>query len=660
MDKNTIVGFFLIALILIGWALLNRPSQEQLERQRYIRDSLQHVEAIRKFEEEAGLIEKTAKTDPFHEFRDSDSIAAVTDDEEEDKERILNELYGVMASYVEGEQNFYIIENEKIKMTLTNKGGKIYSVELKNYNTYNGNPLILFDGPDNKFGFPFVHNTRNFHTDDLYFGIREKDDSRIIFELKSESDEFLAFIYELPQDDYMSRFYIQSRNMGRIIATPRGSMEFVWSMKIPSSEKGKKFEQQYSSVYYKYFGNEVDWISMGKNGNDEFRTKMNWVAFKSQFFSSVFIADEGFAGGRVSAELDNRPESPFLSYHFAEMAVPVEGIGDNTIPFRFYFGPNHFYTLQSYGQDLELTRMIALGWGIFGWINKFIVIPVFNYLEKHIVNYGIIILILTLLIKLILFPLTYKSYQSSAKMKVLKPQIDEINKKIPEDKKLERQQATMSLYKKAGVNPMGGCIPMLLQLPVLFAMFRFLPASIELRQKSFLWAEDLSAYDSILDLPFTIPMYGDHVSLFTLLMSVVTVISTKFNMATQPSQQQMPGMKMMMYMMPVMLLVFLNSFASGLTYYYFISTLITILQTLVIKQFIDEKKLLATLNENQKKPVKKSGFAHRLEMMAKKQNQLRNQAQSQSSKPTGQIRNQIQAANRNKPIKQPPPNKKQK
>ncbi|MCL2072453.1 MAG: membrane protein insertase YidC [Marinilabiliaceae bacterium] len=648
MDKNTIVGFLLIALILIGWALLNRPSQEQLEAQRQLRDSLQQAEVMRQLEAEVALIEKSEKTDPFIEFRDSVTV-------QEEKEQLFSDLYGDMSPYIEGDQEFYLLENEKIKMTLTNKGGKIYSVELKNYNTYEGKPLILFDGNDNKFGFPFVHKTRNYNTNDLYFGIREQSDSKIIFELKSENNEFLAFIYELLPDEYMTRFYIQSRNMGQLVATLSGALEFEWSIKIPSFEKGRKFEQQYSSVYFKYFGDEVNNLSLGRNGSEKFRTKMNWVAFKCQFFSSVFIADEGFTGGSVSAEIETRTNSPFISYHHAEIAVPAEATGDNIIPFRFYFGPNHFYTLKEYGQDLELTRLIALGWGIFGWINKFLVIPVFNYLEKYILNYGLIILILTLIIKTILFPLTYKSYKSAARMKVLKPQIDEINEKIPADKKLERQQATMALYKKAGVNPMGGCVPMLLQMPVLIALFRFLPSSIELRQKSFLWAEDLSAYDSILDLPFTIPMYGAHISLFTLLMAAATIISTKFNTATQPSQQ-MPGMKMMIYMMPVMLLVIFNSYASGLSYYYFISTLITILQTIAIKQFIDEKKLLATLTANQKKPVKKSGFAHRLEMMAKKQNQLRSQAQSH--KPANQLRNQIQSAHRNNPIKQPPKKKK--
>ena len=633
MDKNTVIGFLLIILILIGWGYLSRPSKEQLEIQRQQRDSLHQVELMRKLEAE--LIQQAQ----------IEHKAEIQDSTEPENELQLNDVYGVMAPFINNEQIFYVLENEKVKMTFTNKGGKIYSVELKNYKTFDDKPLILFDGPDNKFGFPFVHNTRNFHSNDLYFNVREKNDSSIIFELNSGNNEFLAFIYELPDNEYMSRFYIQSRNIGRIMATPRGSMEFDWTMKIPSFEKGRKFEQLYSNIYYKYYGAEVDWLNARRNGSEEFRTKMQWIGFKSQFFSSVFIADEGFSGGRVSSELENREGSPFLRYNNAEVAVPVESEGDKIIPFRFYFGPNHFYTLREYGKDLEMTRLIELGWGILGWINQYAVIPVFNFLEKYITSYGIIILILTILLKIVLYPLTYKSYLSSAKMKLLKPQIDEINEKIPADKAMERQQATMSLYKKAGVSPMGGCLPMLLQMPILIAMFRFLPSSIELRQKSFLWAEDLSAYDAILDLPFTIPFYGAHISLFTLLMASVNFVYTKYNMSMQPSTQ-MPGMKMMFYLMPVMLLFFFNSYASGLSYYYFVSTLISVLQTLIMKQFVDDKKLLKTIKDNQNKPVKKSGFAHRLEEAARKQNQLRNQAQS--SKQHNQLRNQIQAANKKK------------
>ncbi len=351
---------------------------------------------------------------------------------------------------------------------------------------------------------------------------------------------------------------------------------------------------------------------------------MKWVGYKSQFFSSVFIANNTFSGASVKMEMEKNENSPYLLYNDSDISIPLDFTKNETVGFQFFFGPNHFYTLNSYDSDLDLTKLIRLGWGILGWINRYAVIPIFNYLEKGISNYGLIILILTIIIKLVLFPFTYKSYISTAKMKVLKPQIDEINERIPKEKAAERQQATMGLYKKAGVNPMGGCLPMLLQMPILIAMFRFFPASIELRQESFLWATDLSSYDSIVNLPFTIPLYGAHVSLFTLLMAATNIIYTRMNSSMQ-SSNQMPGMKGMMYMMPVMFLFIFNNYASGLSYYYFISTLITIGQTFLIRQFVDDKKILAQLNANQKKPVKKSKFAQRLEEMAKQQQQMQKQ-----------------------------------
>jgi YidC/Oxa1 family membrane protein insertase len=479
----------------------------------------------------------------------------------------------------------------------------------------------LFDGDDNKFGFPFTHNTRVFNTNDLYFNLKLQNDTSIVYELASQAGESLSFIYELPKNEHMARFMVQTQKLGHLIATPRGSMDFFWDMKMPSFEKGRSFEQQYSGVFYKFFKDEVDWLSETKTDSEDLRTKVKWVSFKSQFFSSVFIANDAFASGNVSSTFIEDETSPYLKLNHAELAVPVDLTVDQKYEFSFYFGPNRFYTLNGYGKDLELNNLIPLGWGIFGWVNRYAVIPVFNYLERYISSYGIIILLLTLIIKLFLFPLTYKSYVSSAKMKVLKPQIDEINERISKDKALERQQATMALYKKAGVNPMGGCLPMLLQMPILIAMFRFFPASIELRQESFLWATDLSAYDSILSLPFNIPFYGAHVSLFTLLMAITNVVYTKMNAEMTQSSNQLPGMKTMMYMMPVMFLFFFNSYASGLSYYYFISTLITIGQTVLIRQFVDEKQLLAKIHAHQKKPVVKSKFAMRLEEMAKQKNQ---------------------------------------
>ncbi len=615
MDRNSITGLVLIMLILVGFWFINKPSQEQVEALRQQRDSLQRVEMLKEQERLTAEIRNEAE---------KTSIALQNDEVQPDSllENRLRQMYGQITPFVSGEQSFHTIENENVAITFTNKGARIYSVKLKKYKTHNGTPLILFDGDDNKFGFSFTHNTRVFNTNNLYFDLTQKTENGVVFTLGTEHGEKLTFAYTLPEDEYMTNFSVKTENLTNLMATPRGSIDFNWEMKMPAFEKGRSFEQEHSGLYYKFYQDEVDWLKPRRNDEKDLRTKLQWIAFKSQFFSSVFIADDAFASAHVSTQIEENEESPYLKYNKTEAVVPVDFTTNQQIDFRFYFGPNHFYTLNKYGKELELNGLIRLGWGILGWINKFAVIPVFNFLERYISNYGIIILILTILIKIVLFPLTYKSYMSSAKMKVLKPQIDEINERIPKDKALERQQAVMALYRKAGVNPMGGCLPMLLQMPILIAMFRFFPTSIELRQEAFLWATDLSTYDSILDLPFNIPFYGAHVSLFTLLMAATNIVYTKMNTELTQSTNQMPGMKGMMYMMPVMFLFFFNSYSSGLSYYYFISTLITIGQTVLIRQFVDEKLLLKKIQAHQKKPVKKSKFAQRLESMAKQQHQL--------------------------------------
>lgn len=615
MDRNSITGLVIITLILIGFWFVNKPDEQQIEAARQRQDSLRIVEL--KMEQEKLVKQLQAEAEK----------ATITLDVQSNDEEAINaqaqQQYGQISPFVEGDKSFTTLENEKIKMIFSNQGGKIYSVELKDYKTSGGDPLILFDGDKNKFGFNFTHNTRIFNTNQLYFNLKSQTDSSVVYELALPTGESLAFNYTLPKDEYMARFTVNTHNLQNLMATPRGSIDFNWYMQMPSFEKGRSFEQQYSGLYYKFYKDEVDWLKSTKDDSKDLRTKVKWIGFKSQFFSSVFIADDAFSSASVESKVEADETSEFLQYNSAEVVVPIDLAQNQELDFHFYFGPNHFYTLNSYGKDLELGRLINLGWGVLGWINRYAVIPIFNFLEGFISNYGIIILILTIMIKLVLFPFTYKSYISSAKMKVLKPQIEEINARIPKDKAMERQQATMALYKKVGVNPMGGCLPMLLQMPILIALFRFFPASIELRQESFLWATDLSSYDSILNLPFTIPFYGDHVSLFTLLMAGTNIFYTKMNSEMTQSTNQMPGMKGMMYMMPIMFLFIFNSYASGLSYYYFISTLITVGQTFIIRQFVDDKKILAKLHANKKKPTKKSGFAQRLENMAKQQQQMK-------------------------------------
>ncbi len=616
MDRNSVTGLILITLILIGFWIINKPSQQEIDEMKARQDSIR-IEKLKE-EEERVAIELQNQA--------ASSIELTQQETQTVDSNYIQQIYGVMTPFINNETDFTTLENEKIKMTFTNKGGKIYSVELKDFKTHNGDPLILFDGDNNKFGFSFTNNTRIYNTNDLFFNVKSKTENSIVYTLNFNEHSELSFEYVLPSDEYMAEFSIKSKNLAHLLSTPRGGIDIDWYMEMPAFEKGRTFEKQYSGIYYKYDQDDVDWLKPTKDGNKDLRTKVKWIGYKSQFFSSVFIAKDAFTSAYVKAEIEKNENSPFLQYNSSEIALPFDFQRNETVDFNFFFGPNHFYTLNGYDKDLDLNKLIRLGWGILGWINRYAVIPIFNYLERSISNYGIIILLLTIIIKLVLFPFTYKSYISTAKMKVLKPQIDEINAKIPKEKAAERQQATMNLYKKAGVNPMGGCLPMILQMPILIAMFRFFPASIELRQESFLWATDLSSYDSIVNLPFTIPLYGAHISLFTLLMAATNIIYTRINSEMQ-SSNQMPGMKGMMYMMPVMFLFIFNSYASGLSYYYFISTLITIGQTYLIRLFVDDEKILAQLKANQKKPVKKSKFAQRLEEMTKQQQQMQKQTQ---------------------------------
>jgi len=404
--------------------------------------------------------------------------------------------------------------------------------------------------------------------------------------------------------------------MNNVIASNVNYLDLKWLIYVPQQEKGRKNESNYTAIYYKYFQDEVDNFSTRSSKDvmeKNIPTGLRWVAFKDQFFSSVLIADNSFANGTVKQEAVPEP-SKYLNVFTAELGVPYQNAPRDSVNMAFYFGPNKYTILKKHG--MELQELVSLGSWIIKWINQYVIIFLFNFLNKYIANYGIIILLLTVIIKLVLFPLTYKSYLSMAKMRVLKPQIDEINARIPKDKSMERQQATMALYKKVGVSPMGGCLPTLLQMPILLAMFRFFPSSIELRQQSFLWAKDLSTYDSILQLPFNIPFYGDHVSLFTILMTVSTILSMKINNQAQTSSS-MPGMKQMMYVMPVMFMFILNNFSAGLTYYYFLANMITFGQNAVIKHYVDDEAILKKLHENKKKPVKKSKFQARIEEAAK-------------------------------------------
>jgi YidC/Oxa1 family membrane protein insertase len=633
MDRNTILGVALIFLILIGFSYFNKPSEQQLAAAKRQADSIEQVriENEKKIENTKKLEEaQTAITAPVL----SDSMLTQEDNARKEK-------FGVFATSSVGKEKFYVIENNLMKVTFSNKGGRIYSVELKNYKTYEGKPLILFEGNTSKFGINFFAQNRSVETGSFYFipsdstpnvalngpaiKIGQEGNEKFNVGNKGESKEFsmklfagegkyLEYKYSLTYNSYLVGFEVNTKGLNNIVTTTSNLLNLTWNINVPRQEKQSQIgEDNNSTIYYKYQDDDVEKISYSKSGNERLVTKTKWISFKQLFFSSTLIAEDAFPSADIKTEL-TKQDPKYIGVFNADIALPYEGKESESVKMKFFFGPNHYNTLKQY--DLSMERLVNLGYAIVRPINKWIVIPVFNFLRKFIDNFGIIILLLTIFIKLLIFPFTYKSYQSQAKMKALKPEMDEINAKFGKDKPMEKQQATMTLYKKAGVNPLGGCLPMLFQMPILFAMFFFFPTSIELRQQSFLWATDLSTYDSILNLPFKIPFYGDHVSLFCLLMTVTTIISTWLNSQTQ-NTDAMPGMKTMMYLMPVMFLFILNSYSSGLSYYYFLANVITIGQTYAFRFMIDEQKIRAQIQINKKKPVVKSKFQQKLEDMAK-------------------------------------------
>ncbi|WP_294142268.1 membrane protein insertase YidC [uncultured Sanguibacteroides sp.] len=607
MDKNSISGLIIIALILVGYSYFMSPSKEEL-REMHVRDSIARVEAQR-----LAAIEKQQKEDFALSQQDSSS-------------KIEAPFSLFKQDSLTPEE--FTLENNKIKLHIDSKGGRITYVDLKGYRTHDSLPLVLWQAQTSSLGLNFYIKNQQINTEELIF-VPNTDHKKLVADQQEQvlsmrayidENKYLEFVYKLAPDTYMVDFNINTHNLNEVIAQNTSFLTLYWGVDMPQLEKSKDFENRYTGVYYNFSDDDVEHLSPSGKEQTELPTKIKWVAYKQQFFSSVLIADDAFANVMLSSDINNTPG--YLKTAYAEIPLPYSGKAIETYDMRFFFGPNSYPILREYGKDIDLPELVDLGWKWIAWFNRYVVIPIFNFLETHVtLNYGLIIFLLTLIIKLVLFPLTYKSYMSQAKMRVLKPQIDEINKKIPADKAMERQQAMMKLYKRAGVNPMGGCLPMLLQMPILIALFYFFPGAIELRQKSFLWATDLASYDSIATLPFNIPFYGNHVSLFCLLMTVTNIIYMVMNQKNQPQNDQMKGMQVMMYIMPIMFLFIFNSYSSGLSYYYFIATLITIVQTWVIRKFVNDEKLLKQIEMAKTKPVKKSKFQQKLEEMQRQQEQ---------------------------------------
>ncbi|NLA48900.1 MAG: membrane protein insertase YidC [Bacteroidales bacterium] len=647
MDKNTITGLVLIFLIFIGFSIYNNSrlnkefekaliaAETEYNKGNFERSRTEYVNALRFKPNHPDVLEKISElnvklgTIPGITEIPADSAIAEPEAVPQTVPGAVPAAepgqYGVFAGSAYGEDEYITLENDKIDLRISLKGGRVYSARVKDFTTHDARPLILFSGDSTVFGFNFfTSDNKAIQTNNLYFTpLSEKrhyqvmsEPLSVVLRLAADDERYIEYKYTLEPGKNSVDYDVTFKNMHGILPENQNNIELDWRMYVPQQEKGRQNEDMYSTIRYKYYQDDVDGLRLRSNKETEkvdITTRLSWVAYVDQFFSSVLITDNYFLSASITSAKTLTSEK-YIRYYTSELGVPIENSPETNLALKFYYGPNHISTLRKEGYDMD--KIIFVGKNIVGWINRFVIIPVFNWLERYISSYGIIILILTILIKVVLYPLTFKSYQSTAKMKILKPLVDELGKKYPkQEDAMKKQQATMDLYKRAGVNPMGGCLPMLLQFPILFAMFRFFPVSIELRQESFLWATDLSTYDSILNLPFKIPWYGDHVSLWTLLMTISSIVTTKMSGTT--SGQDQPGMKVMMYMMPVMFLFIFNNFSSGLTYYYFLANMITWLQNVLSKRFIDAEKVLATLEENRKKPLPKSKWQQRLEQAAK-------------------------------------------
>ena len=627
MDKNTLTGLLLIGLVLVGFTVCQRPKPEDAKKDK---DKVTQVTEKKNADAQEIIPAGT----------DSASIAAA--------EAQLVAKHGALAPFVKGEGRQLTVKGKNLQVTFDSKGGRISKVVLPGYKTDTTTPpadVTIFGGNhDGGYGFTFETATQRYNTADLNFEMSQPDAKTVVMALPMGESSF-EIVYTINDADYLVTMDMRQKNMERIIPGNRTTMRLNWWQNLGRNETGRTFEERNSALYYKFDGEDAEDMSANDTEEEEVNGALRWVAFKNEFFSSVVIARDRF----TSAKLDSKvlKSATELKKFDMDAIFAYSSAKANPAQFTFFFGPNSYPLLsdlddkidKSYAAegeenvDLDLHSLVNVGWGIFGWINRWCVIPLFQFLGSFIGNYGLIIILITLIVKLVLFPFTYKSYKSQAKMRVLAPEIKEINEKYPgQENAAKRSQETMALYSRTGASPFSGCLPMLLQMPVLIAMFSFFPTAIELRGQSFLWAHDLSAPDYIFTLPFSLPILGNHLSLFCLLMTVVNIIYTYINMQNQPSTGQMPGMKWMMYLMPLMFLFFFNDYAAGLSLYYFVFLLVTILQTFVFRLCTNEEKVRAQLLENAKKPRKKSGFMARLEEAQKKQEAYLRAQQKQQAK----------------------------
>ena len=629
MDKKSIIGYILIGLVLIGYFTLNKPSAKDIEAQKHYQDSIALIEKIQEFEQQQAEQAKLAEI-----------------------ERLKKDSTDLFFNVLNGKEEAVVLSNDKVNVNLSTYGSRVTSVSLKDYKNQEGGDIVLFDSNDKlkdsdnvegdnnlEFIFESKQGYKNINTAQLYSTLIAHTDSTATMRLAFGTDRYIDFKYLLRNGSYMLDLFIDAHNMDDILSSKK-EIEIDWNQLIRQQEIGYDFEQRYTSLTYKPVDDSSEHLNEMKNDSEKLAEPISWIAYKNQFFSCIMISGEEFNNVQLDSKVIAKGEN-MLKDCSATMTAPFDPTGKQATAIQFYYGPNKFSTLRESSSmainpdsDLDLQEIIYFGWPIVRWVNRFFVVYLFDWLNSWGINMGIVLLLLTLIVKAIVFPFTYKQYISTAKMRALKPYIDKINAKYPNpDQALQKQQETMQLYSKYGVSPMSGCLPTLIQMPVWMALFFFIPNAIELRGQKFLWANDLSAYDDLLHWNFNLPLLGDHISLFCLLFSIVNIINTLYTMKQQPAggdPQQQKMMKWMMLMMPVIFIFALNNYSAGLNYYYFVSTLTTIIIMLVLRKTIDEKQLLVQLEanyaKNQQQPKKKSGMMARLEAM---QQQLEEQQKLQ-------------------------------
>ncbi|MDT0688412.1 membrane protein insertase YidC [Salegentibacter sp. F188] len=605
IDVQSIIGFLLIGAILL-WMLYNNSTEETALEEEQETEQVETTE-----NQQTGNI-ATTEDDLSATGQDSTALA--------EAQRRLG-AFGYSATLESASENSTTISNDVLELVVDNKGGYISEARLKNYKTFDSIPVYLIKDGNASFNINFsTTDGRTLDTQNLFFEpeVSQNGDNQVLsMKLKVSEDEFLEYRYVLKPGEYMMDFSIRSQGLDDVFNSSQEALNLDWKLKGYRHAKSISYESRYTDLIYEYAGDKDDYLGGGDVETDE-EEDISYVAFKQHFFSSILLTDDPFARGSFRTENlveDEEIDTVYTRQFAASLPLQLNG-GELNYNMNWYYGPTDYKILNDY--DRNLDEIVPLGWGIFGWINQYIFIPFFAFLSSFLPSYGIAIIVMTIVVRIVLSPVTYKSYLSQAKMKVLRPEINEINEKY-KDNAMKKQQETMKLYSKAGASPMSGCLPALMQIPVFYALFQFFPSAFQLRQKGFLWADDLSSYDVIAELPFNIPFYGDHVSLFPILASIAIFIYMMMTTGqTMQANQQpgMPNMKFIMYLSPLLMLFFFNNYASGLSLYYFTSNLITIGIMLVIKHaIIDEDKIHAKIQENKKKPKKQNRFSRKMQEM---------------------------------------------